>query len=249
MLADNAMSTAPSFSVIITCRDPGPRLHAALESLWLQRGAPIELILIDRGSTDGTREWLEARRSQITLVPSSADVGVFQALNEALAIARGDWIFFFGADDRLVGDAVLSETLNWMKKTECGVVAGESASDDGRISNLGAHANPIARDFVPCSATFYRRGLFEENGAFDPTAGAMARYELNLRLWKNRVRFKPIPLRIAATEPAAGFDWQSAREEIRVRHRYYPGWRCWRWDAMSMLRAIRPGRSERKSER
>ena len=31
-----------------------------------------------------------------------------------------------GADDRLAGDMVLSETVNWMKKTEAGVVVGEA---------------------------------------------------------------------------------------------------------------------------
>lgn len=236
------MSTAPQFSILVVCQNPGPRLPATLESLQQQRQVESEIIVIDRGSTDGSRAWLAQHAPKVMLRPVAADANVPAALNEALAGARSDWIFFFGAGDRLVGDSILSETLNWMKKTECGVVAGESAANDGRIQSLRAHPNAIAGDFAPPSATFYRKGLFEENGAFDPDLPAMARYELNLRLWKNRIRFKPIPLRIAACEAAGAFNWPAAREEMRVRHRYYPAWRCWPWDLRSALRAARGGR-------
>lgn len=236
------MSTAPQLSILLVCQNPGARLPATLESLQQQRQVESEIIVIDRGSTDGSREWLAKQSPQVTLRAVAADANVVEALNNALANAHGEWIFFFVVGDRLVGDAILSETLNWMQKTECGVVAGESAADDGRIQSLRAHANAIAGDFAPRSATFYRKGLFEENGAFDPTLSAMAPYELNVRLWKNRIRFKPIPLRIAACEADGAFDWPAAREEMRVRHRYYPAWRCWPWDLRSMLRAARGGR-------
>jgi hypothetical protein len=55
------------------------------------------------------------------------------------------------------------------------------------------------------------------------------------------VRFKPIPLRITACgakSSRARGGWQVAREEIAVRHRYFPLWRCLPWDALSSLRAL-----------
>lgn len=160
------------------------------------------------------------------------------ALNAALASAHGDWVLFLQAGDRIVGEVLLNEALAWMKRTEAGVAAGEMAHDSGRIVKLRSHVNPLARDFVPRAATFYRRSLFAENGDFENSLVTMAAYELNLRLWKNRVRFKPIPLRIAATPAGPAFDWPACREEIRVRHLYFPAWRCWWWDARSMLRCL-----------
>ena len=198
--------------------------------------------MIDGGSTDGTREWLEARRDRIGTLVSEPDGGVYDAMNKGVAAARGDWVLFLGADDRLVGDMVLSETMNWLKKTEAGVAAGEAAYDDGRIYKLSAHVNPVARNFVHHQATFYRRTLFEENGAFDTSLTIMADYDFNLRLWKNRVRFKPIPLRIAACGTRGLSDagrWRGYREEITVRHRYFRPWRCWLWDALSVVRCLR----------
>jgi glycosyltransferase involved in cell wall biosynthesis len=236
------MSAAPPLSVILVCKNPGPRLPAALESLWVQRFVQPEIIVIDGASTDGTRAWLEAQRGRLAVIVSEPDTGVYEAMNKGVAAATGEWILFLGADDRLVGDLVLSEAVNWMRKTEAGVAAGEAAYDDGRIYKLRSRVNPLARNFVHHQAAFYRRTLFAENGPFDPSLAVMADYEFNLRLWKNRVRFKPVPLRIAACGAGGLSDrggWRGYREEITARHRYFSARRCLFWDALSVVRYLR----------
>lgn len=240
MLAANAMSAAPSLSVILTCRNPGPKLPTALASVWEQQGAPLETIVVDRASTDSTASWLAGETARVTTISVAADTAVPEALNQGIARAQGEWIYLFGPHDRLVGDRILSEVLNWMKKTEAGVVAGEAACDDGQLYKLRSPVKPLARDFAPRAATFYRRTLFEENGGFDPEFTTQAAYEFHLRLWKNRVRFKPIPLRITACAPQGLFDWAAAREEIRARHRYFGKGRSLSWDAWSLLRCLNP---------
>lgn len=236
------MSAAPALSVILVCKNPGPRLQAALASVWAQLHIHPEIIVIDGGSTDGSREWLTAQRARLTTLVSEPDAGLYHAMNQGIALATGAWILFLGADDRLVGDMVLSEALNWMNKTEAGVAAGEVAYDDGRIYKLRSNVNPCARNFVHHQGTFYRRSLFAENDAFDTSLAVMADYEFNVRLWKNRVRFKPIPLRIAACGTGGLSDsgrWRGYREEIAVRHRYFAFGRCLVWDALSVVRYVR----------
>jgi len=242
MIRPNAMPAAPTLSVIVVCRNPGSRLAAALASVWEQRHVQPELIVIDGASSDGTAAWLDAHRARFTTLISEPDGGVYDAMNKGVARAHHDWIYFLGSDDRLAGDMVLSETINWMKKTEAGVVVGEAAFDDGRIYKLRSHVNPVARNFVHHQGAFYRRSLFEENGGFDPSLAVQADYEFNVRLWKGHVRFKPIPLRIAACGVGGisdGGSWRVYREEIAVRHRYFGFARCLAWDAFSILRWVR----------
>jgi hypothetical protein len=151
-------------------------------------------------------------------------------------------VLFLGADDRLAGDTVLNDVVQWMKKNEADIAVGEAAYDDGRIYKLRARVNPLARNFVHHQATFYRRTLFAEHGNFDLSLTIMADYELNLRLWKNRVRFQPMPLRIATCGSGGLSDacgWRGYGEEIRLRHRYFPAWQCWFWDALSVVRYVR----------
>ena len=237
-----ATTAAPVLSVILVCKNPGPRLHAALASVWEQLHVHPEIIVIDGASTDGSREWLTAQRARLATLISEPDAGLYHAMNRGVALATGEWLLFLGADDRLVGDMVLSESLNWMNKTEAGVAVGEIAYHDGRIYRLRSDVNPCARNFVHHQGTFYRRSLFAENDAFDTSLAVMAAYEFNVRLWKNRVRFKPIPLRIAACGTGGVSDaghWPGYREEITVRHRYFSFGRCLVWDAFTVVRYVR----------
>ena len=232
----------PPLSVIIVCKNPGARLATALDSVWAQRRAEPEIIVIDGASTDGTRDWLEPRKGRLAAFVSEPDRGVYEAMNKGIALARGEWILFLGADDRLVGDLILSEALNWMKATEAGVVVGEIAYDDGRLYKLSTRVNPLIRNFIHHQGAFYRRALFTESGDFETALAIMGDYELNLRIWKNHVRFKPIPLRIAACGTHGVSDsggWRVYREEILVRHRYAKPWHCWFWDALSVVRFLR----------
>lgn len=242
MLRPNAMSAAPTLSVVIVCLNPGPRLSVALASVWAQLHVAPEIIVIDGGSTDGSLAWLESQRDRLAAIVSEPDAGVYDAMNKGVALATGGWVYFLGADDRLVGDTMLSEVLDRAQKTGAGVVVGEAAFDDGRLYMLRSRINPLARNFVHHQAAFYRRSLFTENGPFDRSLAIMADYEFNLRLWKNRVRFKPVSLRIAACGIAGLSDagrWRGYREEITVRHRYFAAWRCWCWDALSVVRYLR----------
>jgi glycosyltransferase involved in cell wall biosynthesis len=210
--------------------------------VWEQQHVAPEIIVIDGGSTDGTREWLATQQRRFGVWVSEPDAGVYDAMNKGVARARGDWVYFLGSDDRLCGENVLGEVLNWAGKTDAGVLAGEAAFDDGRIYKFRSPVNARARNFVHHQAAFYRRGLFEENGGYDASLAVMADYEFNLRLWKSRIRFKPIPLRIAACGTGGisdGGSWRVYREEITVRHRYFPAARCVLWDALSVVRFLR----------
>jgi glycosyltransferase involved in cell wall biosynthesis len=232
----------PIFSVIVVCKNPGRHLPAALANVWDQRPMQTELVIVDGGSTDGTREWLESHLSQIATFISEPDNGVYDAMNKGLAAAHGKWVLFLGADDRLIDDMVLNEAANWMGENEADVAVGEVTYDDGRIYKLSPHVNPLARNFVHHQATFYRRTLFTEHGRFDPSFAIMADYEFNLRLWKKQVCFKSVPLRIATCRSNGLSDaggWRGYAEEIRVRHRYFATWRCLFWDMLSVVRYVR----------
>lgn len=242
MLAPNAMSRAPSLSVIVINARRDAHLPACLEGLRAQRSVALELLLADCGGDDASPDRLERHRATVDhLITGAASTA--EAANRALASARGEWALMLRPDDRLVGDLVLSECLNWMRTTEAGVVAGEVACNDGRILKLRSQPNAIGGEFLPDSGTFYRRTLFDEHDRFDTSLQYMARYDLHLRLWKGRVRFKPIPLRVVATEGRGLPPWSAAREEIRVRHRYFGRARSLRSDLVTLLRRAlrRPG--------
>lgn len=243
MLRENAMSApAPVISIIVVCRNPGPRLRDALASVWNQQGLAPELVVIDGASTDGTREWLESMRGRLGCLVSEPDAGLYHAMNKGVARARGEWILFLGADDRLADATVLVRALLALHGTEADVVTAEARFDDGRRYPPADPRQAVRRNFLHHQGTFYRRGLFATHGSFDPGLRLMADYDLNVRLLQGGARFEVLALRVADCASGGRSDagaWLGYREEIAVRHRYFPAWQCWLWDLASVVRFFR----------
>lgn len=224
------------------CRNPGPRLRDALTSVWAQRKADYEIVIIDGSSTDGTREWLETQAGRMAVLISEPDNGIYDAMNKGIAKARGRWVLFLGADDRLASDDVLARVGADLRDKNPAVAVGETRYDDGRIYRPAHVPQVVRRNFVHHQATFYQRLLLTEIGGFDAQFRIMADYDLNLKLWDRKIRFDQLPLRIAECGSGGLSDfgtWTGYREEITIRHRYFSSWRCWLWDLGSAIRFAR----------
>lgn len=99
------MST-PLVSVIIPCYNAGRWLGAALESAFGQTWPQLEVILVDDGSTDDSRQIAAPYESRGLRVVSQPNQGQSAACNRGLSLARGEFVKFFDADDLLSPDAV-----------------------------------------------------------------------------------------------------------------------------------------------
>ncbi|MBM3117232.1 glycosyltransferase family 2 protein [Jeongeupia naejangsanensis] len=91
----------PVISIILPCYNAAALLPETLASLSAQTLADFECIAIDDGSTDATRAVLEAHaaRDPRFIVVSRENRGLIATLNEAIALARGEWIARMDADD------------------------------------------------------------------------------------------------------------------------------------------------------
>lgn len=229
------------FSLIVVCRNPGPKLRDAVASIRAQRATDYEIVVIDGASTDGTSAWLAAERRLFGTLISEPDRGIYDAMNKGIAAARGEWVLFLGADDRLADEDVLAEVGRDLRDKPVAVLAGTARFDDGRLY-APAPAHAVRRNFLHHQATFYRRNLFQAHGLFDPTLGIQADYDFNLRLLHAGVEIAPRARLIAECASGglsdAGY-WANYREEITVRHRHFPAWRCWPWDLASVARWLR----------
>ncbi|MBK9992049.1 MAG: glycosyltransferase family 2 protein [Verrucomicrobia bacterium] len=103
----------PRFSIIITCYNQGDFIKEAVESALTQTCRDREIIVVDDGSSDGSRRVLERYAETITLELNATNGGAVAARNRGAAIARGDYLVFLDGDDRL---------LPWALDVYCRVV-------------------------------------------------------------------------------------------------------------------------------
>ena len=91
-----------SVSVIMIAPNGAAFITDALDSIFPSPLPPLEVLVIDRGSTDGTAA-LAAARPGVTVL-AQASCGISAACNEGIALARDDLLAFLSSDDlRLPG--------------------------------------------------------------------------------------------------------------------------------------------------
>lgn len=136
-----------------------------------------EHIVIDGGSGDGTREYLETLGDAVRWV-SEPDDGIADALNKGIAMARGEWVLVLQAGDRFLHDHSARFALRHLGGDL--VCFGVSLGD--RIA--WAHGSRMKREFfmtAPHQGTFVRLSAYARWGTFDPRFKIAMDYEWLLR--------------------------------------------------------------------
>lgn len=90
----------PSIAVITVSWNALADLQATCASVQAQQYEPLLHVVVDGGSCDGTREWLESRREQFAIAICEPDHGIYDAMNKALdRCPPVDWVIFLNAGD------------------------------------------------------------------------------------------------------------------------------------------------------
>ncbi|MCP2520499.1 glycosyltransferase [Candidatus Aminicenantes bacterium AC-708-M15] len=181
----------PEVSVIIPTYNRASFLKEAIESVLNQEYSDFELIIIDDGSTDNTKEIIKQYEGKLKYYYQSHK-GVSPARNAGLKLARGDFIAFLDSDD-LWKKEKLKIQVEFMKShPEIMVCYTEEI-----WIRKGVRVNPkkkhkkysgwIFDKVVPIcllslSSALFRKKLFEEVGVFDENLPACEDYDLGLRI-------------------------------------------------------------------
>ncbi|MDG2535775.1 glycosyltransferase family 2 protein [Sphingomonas sp. HITSZ_GF] len=94
------------FSIVTISFNQAPYLERAIQSVLSQKSVDVEYIVVDPGSTDGSREIIERYRDRIAKVIFEKDTGPGDGLNKGLAAATGTLFGYINADDELLPDAL-----------------------------------------------------------------------------------------------------------------------------------------------
>lgn len=150
-----------------------------MESVAGQNYPNVEHLVVDGGSTDGTVDLL--RGGQASWWISEPDRGIFDAMNKAVRAARGEWLYFLGADDSLAAPDVIARCVPEFA-TDAAVVFGDVRYVGGPRVRSAFGPRLLLRNAVHHQGAFYARELFEGWG-YDPAFRLVADYELNLRVY------------------------------------------------------------------
>ena len=115
----------PIFSIITIVYNGKSEIEKTIKSVINQTYKNFEYIVIDGGSTDGTKDVIEEYRKFIDIYISEKDEGIYYAMNKGIKIASGEWINFLNCGDTYYNEKVLENIINEdIKKND--IVFGKS---------------------------------------------------------------------------------------------------------------------------
>ena len=196
-------------------------IGAAIRSVLAQTHAKLELIVVDDGSTDGTRAEVAGFASDPRMrLIEGMHGGVSAARNLGLAAAQGDVIAYLDSDNRWSA-WFLEVMLRFMTARGFETAyAGIALRDDlGQLTGYRGDefdwSACLTQNYVDLNAFCHRKALIDRLGGFDPHLKRMVDWDLILRLGKDRaVGYAPFvgcdyfdgnadPARVTVGEPAA----------------------------------------------
>jgi glycosyltransferase involved in cell wall biosynthesis len=156
------------FSVVTISFNQRQYLEEAARSVLTQDYPAIEYIVVDPGSTDGSREYIESLGNRLARVVFEPDQGPADGLNKGFQHASGDIFGFLNSDDVLLPGAMRSVAQAFAQNPDCDIVMGNGFIVDAqgkRIRRIRAAGFTLDRYFYGGAtwlqqATFFRRAAF-----------------------------------------------------------------------------------------
>lgn len=188
-------------SVVIPAYNAGRFIEEAIKSVLSQDWAPIEIIVVNDGSTDRDYSELESLGTQIRVIQQS-NRGVAAARNIGFALARQEYVAILDADDVWVPGKLRAQMTHLSQHADCDAVfcLGLNWDPDGdgatwtrpSMAPVGAHGAPKAtrlhyRDFlcrIPVGGCtmVVKKSVWQALGGFNESMRYGEDQDFNLRL-------------------------------------------------------------------
>lgn len=224
------LSEAPKVSVIITCFNGERWIANAIDSALAQTYRPLEIIVIDDGSTDGSRDLLRGyeEHREIKLLFHPRNLGIPATKNAGVAQSSGRYVALLEQDDQWYETklarqvaAMEADPAHGMVFTDT-VVVGPGGREYIRRDRIEIpdSAEELVETFFLCSpvismsSVMFRRAALSELGGFDERYIGGDDYALFLRLTgRYKVAFIDEPL-LRYRWHQASFSWRNADRMI-----------------------------------
>ncbi|MFM9872925.1 MAG: glycosyltransferase family 2 protein [Fimbriimonadaceae bacterium] len=186
----------PRVSVLFTCYNHIKYAPIAWQSILDQTFQDFEIIAIDDGSTDGTREWL-ASQQNATIIFNEENLGTYGTLNVGLEAAKGEFIAIFNDDDVWMPTKLEKQISMLDSNPRIGLVHTDGFFIDG--DGHERHDSPLGFDFprtetgdillaliyansIIASAVLARKQCFDELGGFNESYFGSGDWEMWYRI-------------------------------------------------------------------
>lgn len=176
----------PKLSIITINYNNSSGLKKTMASVLSQSFTDYEYIVIDGGSTDGSKELILENENRLAHWVSEKDDGVFDAQNKGLKKAKGEFVQVLNSGDELASPTILEEIFSG-KHYDADILygnmylVGRSGQKQKGYMPASLTINHMVKDTLWHPASFVRRKFFDTSGYYDLNYKLTSDYEWFLR--------------------------------------------------------------------
>ena len=139
------MSDTPRVAVVIVSYEAREALLAGLDSLRAHASLPIETVVVDNASTDGSAEAARAAHPEAVVIANAENVGFARACNQGWRASRAPCVLFLNPDAEVTPGAVETLARLLESRPQVGAAGPRTRSADGTIQvSTGPDLAPFA---------------------------------------------------------------------------------------------------------
>ena len=156
----------PFFSIVVVSFNAEQSIAKTINSVLEQSFENYEIVVKDGASKDNTLENIP--KSEKIRVYSTKDGGIYDAMNEAVGYANGEYICFLNCGDFFAHTSVLSDISAAIQKSQCSVVYGDYKrkgviqKQPNTLSDFDLYRSPLCHQTM-----FIKKQLFQIHGNYD----------------------------------------------------------------------------------
>jgi glycosyltransferase involved in cell wall biosynthesis len=187
----------PFLSIIIPTFNSASTLRRTLESVLCQVYTDFEILVIDGNSSDNTIEILKEYQNQCIKFITEPDKGIYDAMNKGINMAKGQWIYFLGSDDKLYDHLVLEEIARVANNSDHDVIYGNvlisgstSWAKDAAVYDGEFDLKKLIRKNICHQSIFYKTKFIKRQiGYYNLDYNICSDWDFNLRCWAKTTFF------------------------------------------------------------
>jgi glycosyltransferase involved in cell wall biosynthesis len=184
------MNSSPLISIVIPSFNQALYLEECLGSVLDQTYPRREIIVIDGGSSDGSREILRRHERRLAYWVSEPDRGQAHAVNKGWARATGTILGWLNSDDRLEAGALEPVAASHVAQPDAAIIYGDVREIDARggtvggkkMAGFGLRSLLLGKNMGQ-PGVFTPRRTYDALGGLDETLHFALDFEYFLRVW------------------------------------------------------------------
>ncbi len=164
------MSIKPLISIITVNLNDLQGLKRTMKSVFEQTWQDYEFVVVDGGSTDGSKEFIKNNKTRLDYWVSEPDKGIYNAMNKGIAMASGEYLLFLNSGDHLIDADILARNFKFLVGEDLIYFDIRVVKNDSEYVRRFPDKlvfSYFTKYTLPHQATFIKANLFERVGYYD----------------------------------------------------------------------------------